>query len=104
MAIRQFEDETSNFLIAGLSNHQIKNMFVEIITPDRKIFSEEGVTSVQLPGSEGSFGVLKNHAPLISTLKNGTVKLIDSKQVSQTFEIQGGVVEVLNNKIIVLAE
>ena len=78
-------------------------MYLEIITPDKKIFTGD-VTSVQLPGADGSFGVLSNHAPLISTLKIGKVKVIDDKQATQLFDIKGGVVEVLNNKIIVLAE
>lgn len=78
-------------------------MFLEIITPDKKIYSGE-VNSIQLPGTSGSFGILKNHAPLISSLKVGKVKIIDDKQLTQLFDIKGGVVEVLNNKIIVLAE
>ena len=78
-------------------------MFLEIITPDKKIYSGD-VKSVQLPGTEGSFGILNNHASLISTLKNGKIKVVDEKQATQLFDIKGGVVEVLNNKIIVLAE
>lgn len=78
-------------------------MHLEIITPDKKIFSGD-VKSVQLPGSEGSFGLLKNHAPLISTLKIGKVKIVDEQQLTQIFDINGGLVEVLNNNIIILAE
>ncbi len=78
-------------------------MFLEIITPDKKVYSGE-VESVKLPGAEGSFGILKNHAPIIATLKKGIVKITDSKKVVENFEINGGVVEVLNNKIIILAE
>jgi F-type H+-transporting ATPase subunit epsilon len=77
-------------------------MYLEIITPDKLVYSGE-VTAVTFPGSEGSFGVLKNHAPIISTLKKGKVKVTD-KQTTHTFDVKGGVVEVLNNKITVLAE
>ena len=78
-------------------------MLLEIITPDKKLYSGE-VKSVKLPGSAGSFGVLKNHAPLISSLKKGNVKVVDEQKQSLSFPIKGGVVEVLKNKIIVLAE
>jgi F-type H+-transporting ATPase subunit epsilon len=78
-------------------------MLLEIITPDKKLYSGE-VKSVKLPGSAGSFGVLKNHAPLISSLKKGNVKITDEQKQDYTFPIKGGVVEVLKNKIIVLAE
>ncbi len=78
-------------------------MLIEIITPDKKIYSGE-IRSVQLPGSAGSFGVLRNHAPLISSLKKGNVKVLDEQKQNHSFPIKGGVVEVLRNKIIVLAE
>ena len=78
-------------------------MFLEIITPDKKLFSGE-VSAVKLPGTDGSFGVLNNHAPIIASLKKGTVKVTDSANAVQNFEIKGGVVEVLKNKMIVLAE
>lgn len=78
-------------------------MLLEIITPDKKLYSGE-VKSVKLPGSAGSFGVLKNHAPLISSLKKGNVKVVDEQKQNFSFPIKGGVVEVLKNKIIVLAE
>ena len=60
--------------------------------------------SVKLPGAEGSFGILNNHAPIIASLKKGTIKVTDSKKQVENFEINGGVVEVQNNKVIVLAE
>ncbi|MDQ3048489.1 MAG: ATP synthase F1 subunit epsilon [Bacteroidota bacterium] len=78
-------------------------MFLEIITPEKKVYSGE-VEAVKLPGAEGSFGILNNHAPIIATLKKGTVKVTDSAKKIENFEINGGVVEVLNNKITVLAE
>ncbi|MDQ3049270.1 MAG: ATP synthase F1 subunit epsilon [Bacteroidota bacterium] len=77
-------------------------MFLEIITPDKKVFAGE-VTSVQVPGASGQFQILKNHAPIISTLTNGKVK-IKTATGTQIFEVNGGVVEVLKNRIVVLAE
>lgn len=78
-------------------------MFLEIITPDKKVYSGD-VDSVRLPGAEGSFGILNNHAPIIASLKKGTIKITDSKKNIENFDINGGVVEVQNNKVIVLAE
>ena len=78
-------------------------MLLEIITPEKKLYTGE-VDSVKLPAADGSFGILKNHAPIIAALKKGTVKITDTKNVVENFEINGGVVEVLNNKVIVLAE
>ena len=77
-------------------------MFLEIITPDKKVFAGE-VSSVHVPGTLGQFQILKNHAPIISTLTAGKVKIKTASGV-QSFEVKGGVVEVLKNKIIVLAE
>jgi F-type H+-transporting ATPase subunit epsilon len=78
-------------------------MKLEIITPDKKVYSGD-VTSVKLPGAEGSFGIMNNHAPIIATLKKGIVKVTETSNKVENFEIKGGVVEVLNNNIIVLAE
>ncbi len=77
-------------------------MILEILTPDKKIFEGE-VTSVTVPGKQGSFEILNNHAPIISTLDDGKVTVRNGKN-EQFFTILGGVVEVINNKIIVLAE
>lgn len=78
-------------------------MFLEIITPDKKVYSGD-VKSVVLPGSEGKFGVMNNHAPMISSLGKGVIKVTDVNQQIQQFTISGGVAEVFKNKIIVLAE
>lgn len=78
-------------------------MYLEIISPDKKLYGGD-VKSVTLPGSEGSFGVLNNHAAMISSLKKGIIKITDSASQTQTFEIKGGVAEINNNKVIVLAE
>jgi F-type H+-transporting ATPase subunit epsilon len=78
-------------------------MYIEIITPDKRVY-EGQVKSVKLPGSAGSFGVMNNHAPIISTLEKGTIKIVDEAKNTLFFEVNGGVVEVINNKLIVLAE
>jgi F-type H+-transporting ATPase subunit epsilon len=78
---------------------------VEIVTPDATIFTGDNVALIQLPGIDGSFEVLNNHAPMISVLKKGTIKLINKGEKEENFyEINGGVIEVLNNKVLVLAE
>jgi F-type H+-transporting ATPase subunit epsilon len=79
-------------------------MQVEIITPDKKLFNGDAIL-VQLPGIDGSFEILNNHAPLISALQVGKIKLKKSKESKEEFfDINGGVIEVLNNKVLVLAE
>lgn len=78
-------------------------MKLEIISPEQTIYSGE-VSLVQLPGIDGSFEILNNHAPLISVLAAGKVKVEDAQKQTQFFDIKGGVVEVLHNKVIVLAE
>ncbi len=77
-------------------------MQLDIITPDRKVFSGE-VTSVTVPGLNGQFQVLKGHAPIISTLENGTIS-VKTAEGDQSYLAEGGVVEVLNDTIIVLVE
>lgn len=80
-------------------------MRVEIITPESVIFMGDQVQLIQLPGIDGSFEVLNRHAPLISVLKKGRIKIINQgEKEEQFFEIKGGVIEVLNNKVLVLAE
>lgn len=78
-------------------------MHLEIITPEKTIFSGE-VELVQVPGTKGSFEILKNHAPIISTLDGGTIKIEKPNGDENYFEIQGGVIESKSNNIIVLAE
>ncbi len=78
-------------------------MNIEIITPDQSIYSGE-IKLAQFPGIDGSFEVLNNHAPMISVLKQGKIKVEDINNETQYFEVKGGVVEVLKNKILVLAE
>ena len=80
----------------------LRYMYLEIVTPDKKIFEGE-VSSVAMPGIDGGFEVLDNHAALISALGKGIVK-IKSSGGSQEYLIDGGMVEVLNNKVSLLAE
>jgi len=80
-------------------------MKVEIITPDSVIFTGDDVQLIQLPGIDGSFEVLSHHAPLISVLKKGKIKiLLKGKKEEHFFDIKGGVIEVLSDKVLVLAE
>lgn len=96
-------------------------MRLEVITPDKKLF-EGNVDAVSFPGIDGSFQVLKGHAPIISTLKEGKIKVSlsnDEKEIDMLsgeiendssndrivrLSIKGGVVEMQNDKIIVLAD
>lgn len=78
-------------------------MKVEIITPDKELFIGDA-SLIQLPGIDGLFEILNNHAPMISALQKGKVKLKDNQNQEQFFDINGGVIEVLNNKVLVLAE
>ena len=74
-------------------------MILEIITPEKQVFTGE-VTSVKFPGTSGEFEVQNNHAPIISTLTSGVIRVITSGKDPENFEINGGVIEVLNNNVI----
>lgn len=78
-------------------------MHLEIISPSTKLFEGE-VISVKLPGTNGEFEILNNHAPIISTLTKGTVRVIDNNNKTEEFKVTGGVIEMQNNKIIVLSD
>lgn len=79
-------------------------MKLTIITPDKLAFEGE-VTAVTVPGSAGSFQILKDHAAIVSTLDDGKVIIQNSQNADdQVILIKGGVVEVKENNIIVLAE
>ncbi|MDP3463752.1 MAG: ATP synthase F1 subunit epsilon [Bacteroidales bacterium] len=78
-------------------------MRLEIITPDKTIYQGE-VSLVQLPGLDGLFELLNNHAPIIAALGKGRIKIHDMEKNELFFEINGGVLEVLKNKVLVLAE
>ncbi|MBM77695.1 MAG: ATP synthase F1 subunit epsilon [Crocinitomicaceae bacterium] len=76
-------------------------MEVQIVTPDKTIFSGKA-DLVVVPGSDGQIGILDNHAPLVSSMQKGQVKVRQGND-DQFFDIEGGVVEVLKNQVIVLA-
>lgn len=78
-------------------------MFLEIITPDKKIYEGE-IKRIRLPGSKGLFEILKNHAPIISTLDKGIIRVIDENDRRLTFEVSGGIIENKDNTVIVLLE
>jgi F-type H+-transporting ATPase subunit epsilon len=75
---------------------------VEIITPEKKLYSGEA-NLIQVPGTQGSFEILKNHAPIISTLQKGQVKIVDQNNQPVLFDIKSGVIEVHKNTITILA-
>ncbi len=77
-------------------------LYLEIITPDKTVYQGD-VESATLPGTLGIFQVLNNHAPIISSLTKGPVTYVN-EEGSHNLEIDGGVVEVLKNKVVVLAE
>ncbi len=78
-------------------------MNVEIITPDTNIFKGEA-SLIQLPGVDGLFEILHNHAPMIAALGEGKVKIKKESGETEYFDIDGGVLEVKENKVLVLAE
>lgn len=77
-------------------------MKLEIITPEKRLF-EGKVKLVQVPGAKGSFEILNNHAPIISTLAEGQIKLITEADKQEYYDIRSGIVEVAANRITILA-
>lgn len=80
-------------------------MNAEIVTPDKKVYSGN-VTLVSVPGVMGSFEILNGHAPIISALAKGQIRIIedDADKTEQLFDIESGIVEVKDNKVNVLIE
>jgi F-type H+-transporting ATPase subunit epsilon len=78
-------------------------MQLDILTPEKKIYSGK-VYGIQLPGTEGSFEVLDQHAAMIASLGKGKMKILTDKNNSTSYEINSGFIEVLNNKATVLIE
>ena len=78
-------------------------MKVKITKPDSTLF-EGDAKLIQLPGTSGLFEILNNHAPMISALKKGTVRLVTEQNETQTFDIRGGVVKGQNNDILILVQ
>lgn len=80
-------------------------MNLEILTPEKKLFSDD-VYGIQLPGVNGMFEILDKHAPMVSALSKGRVKVLLTKNNSShtSFDISGGFVEIINNRATVLVE
>jgi len=78
-------------------------MILDILTPEKSVYTGE-ITLVKVPGSKGSFEVMENHAPIISSLDKGELKIIPKEGSEIFYQIEGGVIEVNNNKAIVLVE
>lgn len=76
-------------------------MDLKVISPEKTLYTGE-VDLVQLPGRMGSFEILKNHAPLVALLEKGRLKIIDTDRNTHFVPIEGGVVKVRQNEIIVL--
>ena len=72
-------------------------MRLEIITPDTSLYSGDA-SSIVAPGIDGSLGILDNHASIITTLAKGTIKVTEANGNDLTFDVNGGVLEVNNNK------
>ena len=77
-------------------------MQLDILTPDKALFSGQ-ITSIILPGSKGQFEILNNHAAIVSSIEKGTIKVKTADGRAEMFEVNGGVVEAMDNKIVVLA-
>tara|TARA_B100000427_G_scaffold269366_1_gene235651 strand:- start:68 stop:310 length:243 start_codon:yes stop_codon:yes gene_type:complete len=78
-------------------------MHVEILTMESILLSTEA-KSVVVPGKSGKFEMLNNHAPIISILDKGHIKVIDNNNEEKLIEINGGSIEMSNNKITILAQ
>jgi F0F1-type ATP synthase, epsilon subunit (mitochondrial delta subunit) len=78
-------------------------MTLEIRTPSTSVYTGE-VTLVQLPGMGGLFEILEHHAPMVAVLQQGRAKVQDKDGQELFFDLNGGVAEVLHDKILVLAE
>ena len=77
-------------------------MQVELLKPDAILFNAEAI-SVSLPGVDGRFQILNNHAAMISTLTKGEVVIETADNKKEQFQIEGGLLEIVNNKAIILA-
>ncbi len=78
-------------------------MFLEIVSPEKLLFSGE-VSLIEVPGTKGPFVMLNRHAPIVSTLEQGTLRLVEEGGRERTFDIGSGVVENRGSKVVVLIE
>lgn len=74
-----------------------------ILTPGKEVYSGE-ITSVKVPGTSGQFEVLSGHAPIVSSLGEGVVRVISESGENVSFEINKGFIEVINNEVSILAQ
>jgi F-type H+-transporting ATPase subunit epsilon len=79
------------------------NLKVDIVTAERVVFSEEGVDRLIVPGIEGELGVLPLHAPLLTTIKPGVLRVVKGEEET-TMAITGGFIEVRDNRVTILAD
>jgi len=81
----------------------MNNVFkVEIINPEKSFLSKEDVAEVVIPAFEGDMGILKDHISIISFLRPGLLRIIDSKSSEETFYVEDGIIEFKNNCLSVL--
>jgi F-type H+-transporting ATPase subunit epsilon len=78
-------------------------MKVDVVSPDKTLFSGE-LSLVKVPGLDGSFEILDHHAPLVSILGKGEIKLLGANKNEQRIAIKGGVIEVSNNEVKILID
>ena len=76
---------------------------IEIVSPERLIFSDQSVQEVVLPSYEGEMGILKDHIPIISFLRPGIVKILKSSENVNSFFVQDGIIEFYNNNLTILS-
>ena len=76
---------------------------IEIISPEKMIFSDESVQEVVLPSYEGEIGILKDHIPIISFLRPGIIKILKSSKNVNSFFAQDGIIEFYNNNLTILS-
>lgn len=74
-----------------------------ILTPNQKVYSGD-ITSVKVPGSSGQFEVLNGHAPIVSSLEEGEVRVLETSGEKRIFSIEKGFIEVINNEVSILAQ
>lgn len=78
-------------------------MFLEILTPEKKLYTGD-IKLVKVPGTEGSFELMDKHAPIISTLTKGAINVVTKEDSLQIFNVSGGVLEMKDNRVIILVE
>jgi F-type H+-transporting ATPase subunit epsilon len=81
----------------------VPNLKVDIVTAERVVFSEEGVDRLIVPGIEGELGLLPLHAPLLTTIKPGVLRVVKGEEET-TMAITGGFIEVRENRVTILAD